>query len=1320
MPSMWLYNLFSKESTNKNTDNTPAPQAIPLVSVTVASDENFTKDESFNKKWSSFSAEAKTDLMMMELFREELRLSRKDAVKKIASNKKTLLYLLKESRPADLASRWNELFVSQRRQISIAFQVRKLIEDNPLLAYAELFYLARDLFQQQSIPDASIEEIRLYQLRDILNYWVDWVKAKQQLHNALESLKAVFAHYTCPFPKQFFTQAFDLDYFPKISFLHEAGLLWKQLSRGNMFWGIQRNGTLSSFLLEQQYLALLAYDWQTQKILDKLFSEPMGEHDKRYGVYFNGVALKMASGKYLTDFVRNANLEKIPEYRIRNSAQRTQLLTEKFKQIGESTQYAIGSLEHSLASTLIRILYYQHSVFPQPYTTLKQLLVLFQQVEKEWELKKNYPIQPRLLLALHLAESNSVTISGRDWKEKLKNLFIYLTNEFEKLLTKPPFFDRKRAAEGILRSAGVPYTELHKKRYYVIDSENFNLAPTRFGSIVEQFLVLASQTGLKDRLYYEGKIIRSRSTLQRAEEKFNADLYKDRWVQAKARENLNKPRAAAYDPTVDAEAKRIAANYFTETEQHRIWVSGLRMWIGMLPVIGPLYTIEEGIRDRDAVEIVCGFFFLGLDAIDLLSGGEPEKAAIEPTEPHTHLSMREQMTVASVGTSFQKLKLSMVDLPLDDRIFLSEHSLTMEHDRSIPSTYNDAREQISSVKQGLKWNDYELVYLSNEDRVVPIKPQGGYFREISYSSGTVDFERHLIFQDPATKIYYTSTGLKGGNPYNRELEAGELLSRYTIEKTLAAVRFADDFSHREDFTSVFTRHFPINQEARASTFSAFDFFKELYDTSPTFRSIFNGFVDNPQTSPWRIEIKSKAISRADFDTKTIHIASDSEIVQMDFVSEYGLTHSRQEQIYLHELLHALTGQHDPLKAIHGRNRGPILYLTDKILSEAGYIFPQRLMYRRYFSKQDSIETEELVNLVAQENLFLDNHIDSRIPDSEYTRVFGEELMTRYTIQETSNLFQRIKRAKGRKIAEFEFEFAFDENAKLFLESSDAETHKGLISFYKNLYERSNTFFTLFDAFWAKQLSKMKQPWRFEIDNDAALSELPSNKRAHCINDLTRKVYIFSDGTLYLSNKGLVEVERVRQLVQEMVLLLTDLKDLPSFTALKNRGAAVYLTDKILEEVKLNLPKQLVYRIAMPDDIPTQVLLRNYQLAACRAVLLEDKVMEALVKPVLGCVPFCKKSRSLRSVETRNVTRNNQYAHLFDKSSREDIRKTMQHVRTRLEDSGISEGVTHLSKGLPTTQAGKLIPPYFFQLLNHSVSFTPGLASAADFSLTYLT
>ncbi|MCZ6914582.1 MAG: PipA/GogA/GtgA family type III secretion system effector, partial [Rickettsia endosymbiont of Ixodes persulcatus] len=1038
--------FFNQENTTfnneyfleNNTNESTQPPFLFTDSFNFTS-ANSTLDFSLFEDWSDFTLAIKTDVLMATLLMEAFHLSRKQAFIQIESNKWQLVNFLNFSSSKDLEQAYKKLFFSQQCQIHVAFLIKKYFIANPLENTEEIKNQGLNLLLEEQVPNFSIEEACIYQLQEILDRWVDWDQAKQKLMDALQVLKAVMLHYKLSIPNEFLKEVFDRDKLKNIRFFREAALLWNFLEMGNSFQTVTENG-ISFFFLEEEYFQALAKVLYKEAVIEQLFFPIINNSQ---AIYFDGLAFKNAKGNYFLDLVNCSEVLAIPAYHKLTFFERQALISEKFYRVGESTTHAIGSLIHSLKSVLIRIFKYQFLAEPPYYSGKEQYLSLFRQVEEQWENKKNFPIHPRLLLALHLAESNDIQFLS-DGREKLKQLFEYISNELSKELSEPPQFNRTKSAIRILLRAGMSNEEISKKRYYIIEADAFNLSQTNYGSPLEQFLKLTDWNSIIGKtMYYNKKEINPREALAQEEKNFNDQLYQDTWVQNKAIENLDQQHKEITQQTVEQEAKRIALNYKTETETHRAWIRGLEAWVNIIPVIGPIYSIEEGISHSDPVEVIFGIFFLSLDAADLLLGGD-ERPNIKNKALSNRLSIHERMTVDTIHSSVKKLDLSIDDLPLDDKLSLHTDIFSIENLNEIPIQHRYAAEQVRRGTQFFTWHNYPVIYLINENRVIPVRAQAGYFREINWRTSEVDSNKHLIFKDEITQDYYTGLGLRGGGSHNPDvarsnLSQKELSERITVVETLASIEHANDFASY-DFDVHFQERFTIVQEKNISSFEILKFYRLLYNNSPTFRRIFNCYYKATLLSPeknWQILVKEGLINYTDFVNKIIYIAPDAEILKLSYMSNANnLESSQLERIYLHEILHALTGASDPKKIISWRNRGPIVYLTDKILSETGKLFSPRVIYRRLSDTEvmNLVDAkiwhqtrEEASILAIQENIYLDALIDKKIPISEYKHVFGQNLESRYTVIESAE----ILRSFSYRNTELYFEYFGQEFTKYF-------------------------------------------------------------------------------------------------------------------------------------------------------------------------------------------------------------------------------------------------------------------------------------------------
>lgn len=224
-------------------------------------------------------------------------------------------------------------------------------------------------------------------------------------------------------------------------------------------------------------------------------------------------------------------------------------------------------------------------------------------------------------------------IVGTSRAARMDALLTYANERLIARFGEPPRFDRYDAATAILRGYGLSDDDLENERAYVIAGDNPNLSKSDFGTRVDEFLQRADWSGLAGaRMTLAGqRQIIPRDELQRVEQRFNESLATHPWVVATAKEKLRTRSAPLTKEALRTEVATLAAGLATETEKHRSAVGGFETWIGTVPVAGPLYNIEEGVRHHDASRAAFGLLFLGLDCFDIsMSGGGGATRATHP------------------------------------------------------------------------------------------------------------------------------------------------------------------------------------------------------------------------------------------------------------------------------------------------------------------------------------------------------------------------------------------------------------------------------------------------------------------------------------------------------------------------------------------------------------------------------------------------------------------------------------------------------------------------------------------------------------------
>lgn len=165
--------------------------------------------------------------------------------------------------------------------------------------------------------------------------------------------------------------------------------------------------------LRKKFLADLKHDIKNEVILKKLLTPIVnGTHAD---IFFDGIALRGAMGKNVNDLILLPTLMKIPEYAPLIDVAKKELLIKKFKRMGESIDYTVGTAAYSLDSIIQRCRTFQGQP-TQYFANEKALLQEFGDIVKRWQTQHDYPIAPQFALAQHIAHTRGVEIRQHDWQ----------------------------------------------------------------------------------------------------------------------------------------------------------------------------------------------------------------------------------------------------------------------------------------------------------------------------------------------------------------------------------------------------------------------------------------------------------------------------------------------------------------------------------------------------------------------------------------------------------------------------------------------------------------------------------------------------------------------------------------------------------------------------------------------------------------------------------------------------------------------------------------------------------------------------------------
>ena len=1188
-------------------------------------------------------------------------------------------------------------------------------------------------------------------VRERLLKWVDIDKARLYRGDPLALTDAVLRHRARIGDADVAPDGGDSSAIDDESLL-EAALLVEEV-----------NGTSGGSVSETltRFRATLERAREQRAACDALFAPSEDDRGKR--PVFNGLGLGNAKGKTFDDLLSDEATFTAPVFAGASAEVRRAALTTKFEQMGESTQYPIGSVEHSMASAVMRLQQFRGEAVTRTFERPAALIEAFRALEGAWERDHRYPMHPRLMFALHLAHASGVEmaagdalgrrydeaallaaqagldhgnrahldwmakysaqaktrpvsgmtkaddirrdsvrwitgalyeielsdaqradISARlarvgaatdalvtgDWKATAEAAVQYASERASAVFDAGPRFDPHASARDVLRQHGMTVEQMAQSRQYWMARSpgegGIANGELRTGDYIDEFLHRAtSGYALTWPMQVGAARIDAREAYTCAKRAFNARLPTDSWVRLRAAENLRARGEARTDASLAREASDVAATLALETETEAEFVRKelLETVIGMVPFVGSLYNIEEGIRHHDAMRAALGVLFLGVDALTVMGGSVIVRAAETAIERAAETAGAEVVaeTAAEVvgkgGSNVQaadtvrphravlELQSRASALGLDARRLLLHPDIAQitadpldlaPRDADVPQAYKLLAREVRDGKPDASIGGFRIVHLANEDRVVPVRATGGSYEEVDWYTGHRVAGARVILRDAQTGAYRSGGGLAGGGPRLSRMRTldepevrGTLISERLTPATVGSyIEHAQDASFG-DFEALFREHFTFAEGLPDPSVSSFDgqaFYAKVFDRSPTFRRLFNHHVaretvELPQDR-WKINVgdagprKQPAYSLP--ENKSIFLPNDEVLKTMDYVTASGTAPVSHERVYLHELIHALTGLEDPSGRVASlTNRGPVVYLTDKILAEAGYNFPERVMY---WVREDDpallkYQTVEHNRPTAARAAHLENtHLDAIIDkhssrSTPQTHVAGTPVPERVTVEGATQFAQarRVPAASGRFRTKFDAEFDFDP-------SMPEASSDHIVEVLKTIDEKSPTFRDLLDRMPGRTEGDAPARARFMYVTEefGAASPPATAIPLREVDFSRRRIYLTEDATQYLSERGIVDMEFKRKLVQRTVrAILGEARASAAFDRAVNRGLDVLLTDRILREAGIRYPKQIAAQLVRRTEPQEVEALLSHVTAARRNATAEDRYLASL-------------------------------------------------------------------------------------------------------------
>ena len=1089
--------------------------------------------------------------------------------------------------------------------------------------------LPLDIAQEARYSTVSAQGYLSQQARALWS-WADPERAARLRDRPWDLLQAVCEHYGARLEPAF-VATLDPNQLEDDAWLDQAALLYTHTVAG----AISAPESLTA--LRAPLLAALkrARDAYTLRVA---LLQPPADASRATAIYFDGFALRHACGLSLEQIAVSDALALPGSIAALSGAERLERLRARFADIGEDTQYPVGTVAHSLASTVLRIQTYLNLPLANGAQSEPQWAQAFQDLEAAWVETKNYPLHPRLLFALHLAVSSGAQLTDDDWREqlwqqiepqlsdqpaalqlardrlqqrqdealtrrdalarlfgdsasgalgrlpsvtrlqavtyavaglygnsallrrrqsalrlqarftplqqalmpglarerisgsgaagKLAALMRYAGERLRANYEAPPRFSRRAEAERQLSARGLSTVDLRRSRPYTLATHNPNITQDGFGTPVDEFLARADWSAFPGRaMRVGGRVLEPGALLQAAEDQFNQTLPEHGWVQAYAKEPLRCLGRVPWSEALESEVARIVGDYQTETESHRGWVRGLMTWINVVPVLGPIYNIEEGIRGRDPWQAVLGAVFLALDAFDLLAG---EGNAARGESASAEFGAEARAEVAREPDAGEEIELE----PLAG-MAPSRHGLRHE---------DVLREQFAADAPASAGSEpafaTNLVALSQRS----VKPSLAR----SHSS--------------PPRIALAVDGMVRGTPVGERLTCAEV-------KTLI-----DRASDGEDqgFASLFARHFRVELHNTAQTdIDAARLFQSFYRHSITYRRLMNHYVATASDAgPWRIHIGEIATPRfgnasrpyTDFEHQAIYLPNDQAIGALQYMGPEGLAPVAPEQAYLHEMVHALTGARDPGARLDLLNRGPVVYLTDRILAESGHFAPPQVMYRREdalpaLAAHETVEgnRERAAEAALAEDRYLDGYLSRQYRSSARLDASAAMGVVLARVKSAARLSSRST-------------LSVPTSSRFSLTPAPAGVSKAFGAsaspgqFIQRLLDRSSTFRSLL----ARDAAVASEGWTLAWGSS-------SGPR---VDRVSRRLTLPPVRGYYLHDHGRGAIEPQRQLAEALVEALSGLSPLSVRDSAQQRGEVLILAQQVLDEAGFHFSRRL--------------------------------------------------------------------------------------------------------------------------------------------------
>ncbi|MCY0386938.1 hypothetical protein OVY01_06770 [Robbsia sp. Bb-Pol-6] len=411
-----------------------------------------------------------------------------------------------------------------------------------------------------------------------------------------------------------------------------------------------------------------------------------------------------------------------------------------------------------------------------------------------------------------------------------------------------------------------------------------------------------------------------------------------------------------------------------------------------------------------------------------------------------------------------------------------------------------------------------------------------------------------------------------------------------------------------------------------------------YHRSATLRLLLQRAPARADAQRVRFTVAAGARARYAVAEHRIIVPPARELENVEVLGPAGAARTLPTAVWLHELIHATTSLFDPPAPLSRAHRGPVVYLTARVLYEMNRTCEERVAYATadaFDAESLPAHLERIKPRVLLENLLLDRQLARANAISARTLVLGTEVAQRVTVRAAILLERAVRGALRRAPAQASFvqrlldRFRWDTLAEVPDRGARLRAIDEFVFHARDMYERSAWSGGFLDA-WLEEAGEAPRQTRWALH---ALTGAPAGHDAvpcRLLASEHRAELSLSDAFVYLSPIG-YRPYTMRRRVACLLARLGMPADIPMAVTQPEteRGALAYVEDRLLGLPAHSEERRVAARIgtdvaqhvagaatnASNDAAPAAY---RDPTRARRAADDEDAYLAAVCPPLTGC------------------------------------------------------------------------------------------------------